>query len=155
LPDLPGLSVQSHFDLPPDLLFAAEQDMWLRLDADGVCTVGVVHLFAAHGQFMFFAPRPVGSEVAFDRSLGVMETAKTAVAIHAPIACRVLAVNQAVERDIEWIAREPYGAGWLFQVTPTAWPADRARLMSAADYALWLAPRLAERSARPIEDGSV
>lgn len=134
--------------LPPDLLFAPQQDMWVRLEADGTATVGAVHLVAAHGQFMLFTPRPVGTEVAYDRSLGVMETAKTAVAVHAPLSGRIVAINDIAVADVSWVAREPYGVGWLLRLQPSALEAERAQLMSAAEYAAWLAPRLAEKQAQ-------
>jgi glycine cleavage system H protein len=128
--------------LPADLLYAAEQDMWVRLEDDGTATLGTTHLMAMHGQFMLFTPRPVDTPVALDRSLGVMETAKSAVAIHAPLSCRILAANPAVERDVELIVRDPYGAGWLFRVQPTQLDAERGRLLDAAAYRAWLATRM-------------
>ncbi len=67
--------------------------MWVRLEDDGLATVGATHLVAHHGQFMLFSPRPVGMKIARDRSLGVMETAKTAVAVHAPLSCEIVEVK--------------------------------------------------------------
>lgn len=128
--------------LPADRLYAAEQDMWVRFEDDGTATLGTTHLMALHGQFMLFTPRPVGTQVAFDRSLGVMETAKSAVAIHAPLSCRVLAANPAVERDVALITRDPYGEGWLFRVQPTQPDAERDRLMDAAAYRAWLSTKM-------------
>jgi glycine cleavage system H protein len=128
--------------LPADRLYAAEQDMWVQLDTDGVATLGTTHLMAMHGQFMLFTPRPVDTPVAFDRSLGVMETAKTAVAIHAPLSCRIIAANPAVEKDVDLIVRDPYGEGWLFRVAPTQLDAERATLMDVGAYRAWLAPRM-------------
>lgn len=128
--------------LPADRLYAAEQDMWVRLEDDGTATLGTTHLMAMHGQFMLFTPRPVDTEVEFDRSLGVMETAKTAVAIHAPLSCRIICANGAVERDVGLIVRDPYGEGWLFRVRPTQLEGERARLMDAAAYRAWLATRM-------------
>lgn len=138
--------------LPADRLYAAEQDMWLIRQPDGIVTVGANHLVAGHGQFMLFTPRPVGTTVARDRSLGVMETAKSAVAVHAPISGRIVAVNQAAVDDVSLIERDPYGAGWLLQMAPTAWDEERAMLLEAQPYAEWLAPRLASRLAKPIDD---
>jgi glycine cleavage system H protein len=136
--------------LPADCLYAPEQDMWVRFEADGTATVGAVHLAATHGQFMFFAPRPAGSVIERDRSLGVMETAKTAVAIHAPLSCTILAANADVERDAALVARDAYGAGWLFRVHPTA-PAERAALLDASAYGDWVATHL-DRFKPPIDD---
>jgi len=137
--------------LPADLLYAPEQDMWVRLAPEGTATIGAAHLATLHGQFMFFSPRPVGTEVKRDRSLGVMETAKTAVAIHAPLTCRILEANAAVEADAALVTRDPYGAGWLFRVLPTALADERVALLDAPAYRAWLAPRM-ERFKPPIQD---
>lgn len=139
--------------LDPAVLYAPEQDMWVRLEDDGMATIGATHLVAHHGQFMLFSPRPVGMKVARDRSLGVMETAKTAVAVHAPLSCEIVEVNPAVLADVTLIEREPYAAGWMFRVRPTALAGERASLLDSGAYAQWLAPRLAEKMAPPIDHG--
>jgi glycine cleavage system H protein len=137
--------------LDRSVLYAAEQDMWVRLEEGGMATIGATHLVAHHGQFMLFSPRPVGAKVARDRSLGVMETAKTAVAVHAPLSCEIVEINPAVLADVSVIEREPYTAGWMFRVRPTLLAEERAGLLDADAYALWLAPRLAEKLAPPID----
>lgn len=141
--------------LPADRLYAPEQDMWVRLEADGLATIGATHVVAAHGQFMLITPRPAGTVVDRDRSLGVMETAKTAVAIHAPLSCEVVSANAAVVADVTLIEREPYGAGWMFRVRPTALDEERKALLGADEYAKWLAPRLASRQEAPIDPGDI
>ena len=138
--------------LADDCLYAPEQDMWVRFAADGHARIGATHLVSSHGQFMLFTPRPVGSTIARDRSLGVMETGKTAVAIHAPISCRIIEANSAAVDNIHLIITDPYGAGWLFRVEPTALEAERAALMDVAAYREWLQPRLAEKLVPPIDD---
>ena len=133
------------------VLYAPDQDMWVRLEDDGLATIGATHLVAHHGQFMLFSPRPVGMTIARDRSLGVMETAKTAVAVHAPLSCEIVEINSDVLKDVSVIEREPYTAGWMFRVRPTALDEECASLLDADAYAQWLAPRLAEKLAPPIE----
>jgi len=137
--------------LPSNLLYAPEEDMWLRFESDGSATIGATHLVSAHGQFMFFAPRPVGTTVQRERSLGVMETAKTAIAIHAPLSCTIVAANAAVESDASLVTRDPYGTGWLFRIQPTALDAEQLSLLDAAQYRAWLAPRL-DRFKPPADD---
>jgi glycine cleavage system H protein len=133
------------------VLYAPEQDMWVRLEADGLATIGATHLVLHHGQFMLFTPRPVGMAIALDRSLGVMETAKTAVAVHAPLSCEIVEINPAVLKDVTVIERDPYAAGWMFRVRPTLLAEERASLLDADAYMQWLAPRLAEKLAPPID----
>ena len=138
--------------LAADCLYAAEQDMWVRCESDGIARIGVTHLVSAHGQFMLFMPRPAGTVVERDRSLGVMETAKTAVAIHAPLSCRIIEANSAAADNIHLIVTDPYGAGWMFRVEPTAFDAERAGLLDAAAYREWLRPRLAQKLVPPVDD---
>jgi glycine cleavage system H protein len=135
------------------VLYAPEQDMWVRLEGDGMATIGATHVMAQHGQFMLFTPRPIGMTIARDRSLGVMETAKTAVAVHAPLSCEIVEVNPAVLQDVAVIEREPYEGGWMFRVRPTALEAERAGLLDVDAYSEWLAPRLAEKLIPPIDSG--
>lgn len=147
-----GPDLREHLNrLAPDLLYAPEQDMWVRSEADGTVTVGATHLVALHGQFMLFTPRPPGTVVEFDRSLGVMETAKTAVAVHAPLAGTIVAVNQAVVEDVSLVERDPYGGGWLARLTPTDWESAQKALLPTAQYAQWVEPRLGEKLAKPVE----
>lgn len=138
--------------LASDVLYAPEQDMWVRLEADGTVRVGATHLVALHGQFMMFTPRPVGTEIQRDRSMGVMETAKTAVAIHAPLSGRILEANSAVVDNIHLAITDPYGAGWLFKVQPTHPEGEIGSLMDAAAYRAWVEPRLAEKLAPPVDE---
>ena len=138
--------------LAQDVLYAPEQDMWVRVESDGSARLGVTHLVSAHGQFMLFAPRPAGTAVTRDRSLGVMETAKTAVAIHAPLSCRIIEANSAAVDNIHLIVAAPYGAGWMFRVEPTALDAEREQLLDAAAYRAWVEPRLADKLVAPVDD---
>jgi glycine cleavage system H protein len=140
--------------LANDVLYAPEQDMWVRFEPDGTARVGATHLVALHGQFMMFTPRPPGTEVQRDRSLGVMETAKTAVAIHAPLSCRVIEPNSSAMDNIHLVITDPYGCGWLFKVEPTALDAERDLLMDAAAYRAWVEPRLAEKLVAPVDEFS-
>jgi glycine cleavage system H protein len=151
-PPLPPEQAEMLARLAPGVLYAAEQDMWVLPEADGTLRVGATHLVAAHGQFMLFTPRPQGTEVARDHSLGVMETAKTAVAIHAPVSGRIVETNLAVVDDVTLVERDPYGTGWLFRLRPTALEAERDGLRDMASYATWLAPRLGEKMVKPIAD---
>jgi glycine cleavage system H protein len=130
-----------HLRFPPDRLYAPEQDMWVLPQADGTVRVGATHWVAAHGHFMYFTPRPAGTVVERDRSLGVMETAKTVVAIHSPVSGRIVEVNDAVVGNVQPIERDPYGEGWMFRLAPSRWEAEKPGLLDGAAYAAWLTQR--------------
>jgi glycine cleavage system H protein len=140
--------------LASNVLYAPEQDMWVRFEADGTARVGATHLVAMHGQFMMFTPRPVETVVQRDRSLGVMETAKTAVAIHAPLTCRIIEANTSAVDNIHLVITDPYGAGWLFKVEPTNVEAERDGLMDVEAYRAWVEPRLGDKLTPPVDEFS-
>jgi len=120
-------------ELPEDCLYAAEQDLWLRPEGDEV-VVGAVRFVVAHGDFMLFYPRPCEIPVMRERSLGVMETAKTAVAITCPISCTIVETNQAAQQNIDVVTQDPYGAGWLYRLKPMAWQDESMFLMGVKEY---------------------
>jgi glycine cleavage system H protein len=139
--------------LASDVLYAPEQDMWVRFEPDGLARIGATHLVAAHGQFVLFTPRPVGTVVERDRSLGVMETVKTAIAIHAPLSCRIVEANSAAVDNIHLVITDPYGSGWLFRVEPLH-DSERSGLLDAAAFRAWVEPRLGDKLATPIDEFS-
>jgi glycine cleavage system H protein len=54
-------------------------------------------------------------------------------AVYAPISGRVTAVNSTVRDDPGLVARDPFGAGWLFAVSPTA-ESSTDGLLNASEY---------------------
>ena len=63
-----------------------------------------------------------------------METAKTGRRHSCPLSCRMIRANSAEADNIHLIVTDPYGAGWMFRVEPTAFDAERAGLLDAAAY---------------------
>ncbi|MBU3720277.1 MAG: hypothetical protein FGM22_05880 [Burkholderiaceae bacterium] len=135
-------------ELPADCLYAAEQDLWIRQEGEEV-VVGAIRFVVEHGQFMLFYPRPCEVPVMRDRSLGVMETAKTAVAISCPLSCTIIETNQAVQMDISVVTQDPYGAGWLYRLKPMAWEEESSFLMGVDEYRSWLVAHHRERLRPP------
>jgi len=67
----------------------------------------------------------------------VVESVKAASDVMAPIAGKILAVNQAIVADPALINREPTGAGWFFRMTADA---DAiSQLMDEPTYAAFVA----------------
>jgi glycine cleavage system H lipoate-binding protein len=127
--------------IPPALLHAPQHELWIRLEADGSATLGATHLAVRHGEFLLFTPRPVGHGFVRDASIGVMETGKSVIAIHAPLSGRILAINAAAVADARLVNRDPYGAGWLMRVEPISaivFAAERAAWLDAAGFRAWV-----------------
>ena len=116
------------------LLYDTRHDMWVRREG-GEVVIGATS-FGIHlaGEVIAFTPKPTGAEVAAGRGLGTVESAKTVLAVHAPVAFRLDTPNEAAEERPDLINRDPYGAGWMARGAPLDWEADAARLVDAAAY---------------------
>jgi glycine cleavage system H protein len=132
--------------VPADRLYDISYDMWVRREGGDV-VIGATG-FGLHlaGEVIAFTPKPAGAEVATGRGLGTVESAKTVLAVHAPVAFRLDQSNGAAEERPELINRDPYGAGWMVRGAPLDWDADAARLVEAAAYVAHI---------RAIEPGAV
>ncbi len=120
--------------IPDDLLYDPEHDMWVRVAGDEVL-IGASS-FGLHlaGGIIGFTAKPKGADVALGRGLGTVECAKTVLAVHAPISFVLLEANEAAEERPSMLNRDPYQAGWMVRGRPSAWAAERGRLVNAAAY---------------------
>ncbi|MBE7421934.1 MAG: glycine cleavage system protein H [Zoogloeaceae bacterium] len=120
--------------VPADRLYDTRHDMWVRREGNEV-VIGATG-FGLHlaGEVLAFTAKPKGAEVAAGRGLGTVESAKTVLAVHSPVAFRLDTPNEAAEERPELINRDPYGAGWMARGAPLDWEADVAHLVDAAAY---------------------
>lgn len=120
--------------VPDGLLYDTRHDMWVRREG-GEVVIGATS-FGLHlaGEVLAFTAKPKGAEVAAGRGLGTVESAKTVLAVHSPVAFRLDTPNEAAEERPALINRDPYGAGWMARGAPLDWEADAARLVDAAAY---------------------
>jgi glycine cleavage system H protein len=121
--------------IPDDRLYDLRYDMWVVRAADGSVRIGPTS-FGLHlaGEVIMFTGKPKGAEVGVGKGLGTVETGKTILAIHSPVALCKLACNEAAEESPQLVNADPYGQGWLGEGEPTDWVTDSARLVDAATY---------------------
>ncbi|MGY2137626.1 glycine cleavage system protein GcvH [Pseudomonas reactans] len=119
-------------DIPADLRFA-ESHEWARLEADGTVTVGISdHAQEALGDVVFVELAEVGAQFDAAGQAGVVESVKAASDIYAPVAGKVIAVNEELSDSPELLNSDPYGA-WIFKLKPNN-AADLEKLLDAAGY---------------------
>jgi glycine cleavage system H protein len=120
--------------VPDGLLYDPDHDMWVRQEGgEVVIGASAFGIFLA-GEIIGFTAKPKGAEVERGRGLGTVECAKTVLAVHAPLSFLLLAANEAAEERPALLNRDPYVAGWMVRGRPTAWEAERARLVDAVSY---------------------
>jgi len=112
---------------------------WVRAAQDGAVEIGITeHAQSALGDLVFVEVPEVGRVVNAGEASAVVESVKAASDVYSPVSGKVIASNGALATQPELLNQDPYGAGWMFRVQTTS-PVDDAALMSAADYANYLA----------------
>jgi glycine cleavage system H protein len=86
------------------------------------------------GDVAFAEIKPVGTQLAFDDEVAVIETIKVNISLGSPVAGSVVEINSAMTDAPEVINQDPYGVGWMAVIEAADWEADRARLMDPQTY---------------------
>ena len=116
-------------DLPPGFWLWPEDQTWAQPLLGGQVLVGITALgLKASGDIYMCRSKPVGSEVAQGRSIGVVELSKSIVSVKSPLSGVVVRVNAALEERPELIHQSPYDAGWLVELAPTKLDEEKPRL---------------------------
>jgi glycine cleavage system H protein len=89
---------------------------WIRVEG-GVATVGITdHAQTALGDVVFVELPELGRDVTPGEAVAVVESVKAASDVYAPVAGKVVAVNEALVDNPGTINSEPTGEGWFFKV---------------------------------------
>lgn len=119
--------------LPSDLMYTKEHE-WVRL-VGSVARVGITDFAQdALGDVVYVQAPTVGTTVANGDSFSEVESTKSVSDIYAPLAGTVSAVNAALDADPSLLNSDPYGEGWICEITVDD-SADRSHLLDAAAYA--------------------
>lgn len=122
--------VHNGCEIPEDLHYDVERDVWARFEADGTVTLGMTDLAQTRcGKVVSVRFKAVGRQVRRGQSLATVESAKWVGPFPAILSGEITATNEAAfRRDILVANRDPYGAGWLVRLRPTALDAERSGL---------------------------
>ncbi len=119
-------------DVPEELRYSTDHE-WVKREDDGL-RVGITdYARDALGDVVFVSLPDVGADLAVGAVAGEVESTKAVSEIYAPIAGKVLEVNDALADNPESINAAPYGDGWLFRVEP-ADPDAYRQLLDADAY---------------------
>ncbi|ANB91264.1 glycine cleavage system protein H [Moraxella ovis] len=120
-------------NIPSELKYVASHE-WLKLEDDGIITVGITdHAQDLLGDVVFVELPEVGAVVEADQEIAVVESVKAASDVYAPIAGEIVEINEELVDAPELANEDPYGKAWFFKVKPTN-AADYDGLMTADEY---------------------
>jgi glycine cleavage system H protein len=121
-------------NVPANLRYAKSHE-WLKLESDGIATVGISdYAQSALGDITYVQLPKVGAALKAGEVFGVVESVKAASDLYAPVAGTVTAVNEKLNSAPETVNTAPYDGGWMLKLK-LANPADAGALLDAAAYA--------------------
>ncbi|HEY1156940.1 MAG TPA: glycine cleavage system protein GcvH [Arthrobacter sp.] len=114
-----------------ELKYSAEHE-WVAVDGTGPAGIGISAVAAdALGDIVYVDLPEVGSIVTAGETCGEVESTKSVSDLYAPVTGEVVEINDGVVSDPALINSDPFGSGWLFNVSVT----EEGPLMSAEEYA--------------------
>jgi glycine cleavage system H protein len=121
-------------DIPEDLMYSIDNNVWVRRESDGTATVGLTsYAGSLAGQIVSYTPKKVGKEVKKNKSCATVESGKWVGPAKAPVTGEILAINEAVAERPGLINEDPYGEGWVVKMKPSDWDGESGDLKTGAD----------------------
>jgi glycine cleavage system H protein len=117
---------------PDDLKYTAQHE-WVRVSGN-TARIGITDFAQSQlGDIVYVDLPQVGTEVDSGQPLGEVESTKSVSDVYAPVAGTVTARNEALESRPELINSDPYGEGWIIEIS-LADPSAADELLDAPAY---------------------
>jgi glycine cleavage system H protein len=124
-------------NVPADLRYAKSHE-WLRIEADGLATIGITdYAQSSLGDITFVQLPKLGAVLKAGETFGVVESVKAASDLYLPVSGTVTAINSALDSAPETVNTAPYDGGWMLKLKFTD-PAEIASLLDASAYSALL-----------------
>jgi glycine cleavage system H protein len=118
-------------NLPDELLYDVENNIWYRDNGDGTVTLGMTAVAAAMaGQLVAFTAKKAGRSVDAGKSCATIESGKWVGPAKIAFAAEIVAVNDALAANPKLANADPYGEGWMAKVKPKDWTGGKAGLIA-------------------------
>ena len=103
--------------IPDHLRYTAEHE-WVQSVDDGTVRIGVTD-FAQDslGDIVYVQLPEPGTTVQAGDAVGEIESTKSVSDLYAPVSGTVNACNDALEAQPELVNTDPYGDGWMVEIT--------------------------------------
>ncbi|MFL6142640.1 MAG: glycine cleavage system protein GcvH [Labedaea sp.] len=102
---------------PEDLKYTEEHE-WVARRGDNTVRIGITDYAQDQlGEVVFVQLPEVGQRIDEGGPAGEVESTKSVSEIYAPVSGEVTAVNDALDDTPELINSDPYGEGWIFELS--------------------------------------
>ncbi len=132
------------FNVKKGLLYA-ENDVWTELK-DGGARIGVTDYLQRTGGDVVFIDLPKEGTI-FKRldEVASYETIKSIISVASPLSGRVLEINARLNDSPELVNEDPYGEGWLVEISATHADEEKKHLITAEEYLELMKSKINER----------
>lgn len=115
--------------VPDDRLYDLDRNVWVQFDGDEA-VLGMTDIAQTMGgRFVSISWKKLGRALKPGQTIAVIESAKWVGPFPSPFTGELVAVNNSTyEADIAIGNRDPYGAGWMARVRPTALDVEKPGL---------------------------
>jgi glycine cleavage system H protein len=101
---------------PDDLKYTTQHE-WVRLDGQ-TARIGITsYAQDALGDIVFVQLPDVGDGLESGQAFGEVESTKSVSDVYAPVSGEVKAKNEALDSTPELVNSDPYGEGWLIEIS--------------------------------------
>ena len=116
--------------VPANLRYSADHE-WVRVISGDCARIGITdYAQAALGEVVFVEVPQMGARVEAGSMFGEVESTKSVSELFAPVTGEVVAVNEDLEVAPEKVNDDPYGEGWICEVSVES----EGELMDATAY---------------------
>lgn len=103
-------------NVPEGLRYSKEHE-WVRVDGE-TAVIGITdYAQDALGDVVYVDPPDVGADLSAGDSFGEVESTKSVSELYAPISGTVATINSELADEPEKLNADPYGEGWICEVT--------------------------------------
>ncbi|MDQ2837772.1 MAG: glycine cleavage system protein GcvH [Actinomycetota bacterium] len=104
-------------EIPSELRYTADHE-WAKLTTGNVVRIGITdYAQNSLGDIVFVSVHGLDSTVASGETFGEVESTKSVSDLYAPVAGAVVARNEALDDNPELLNSDPYGAGWIAEIS--------------------------------------
>lgn len=120
-------------NLPDDLYYSVENNVWTRLLDNGRVELGLTDIAQSMaGSVIHCLPKKAGKAVKKGKSVATVESGKWVGPVKTPFSGEIVESNAAVEAEPALLNRSPYKQGWIVRLQPDNFAADMAELVQGA-----------------------
>ncbi|MCB1428662.1 MAG: glycine cleavage system protein H [Nitratireductor sp.] len=107
-------------NLPDDLLYDVDNNLWYRPNGDGTFTVGMTMIATGMaGQLVAFTAKKAGKTVNAGKSCATVESGKWVGPAKIAFDAEIVAVNDTLSENPKLANSDTYGEGWMVRVKPS------------------------------------